>query len=77
MGMLIRVALIATAVYLVYRLVAGVLHPRRSSRFQCHDCEHAKELFDDGVICRFAGRETFKNEVHIANCGSHSRRGVG
>jgi hypothetical protein len=35
---------------------------------KCRDCRNCGKIFDDGVICRFGGKETFKNETHVGNC---------
>jgi hypothetical protein len=78
--MLLRVLIILVAVYAAWRIVAGLLRgdgggaSSRGARFPCSTCAHCGTEFNDGVICLFAGRETFKNEVHIANCGSWTRR---
>ena len=37
-------------------------------KLKCATCRSCGKLFEDGALCRFQGRETFKNETHIANC---------
>jgi hypothetical protein len=41
---------------------------------KCSGCRHAKRIFDDGTLCTFGNRETFKNSVHVSNCVDHSGR---
>ncbi len=75
--MWLRLLLFLILGYLLWRFVTRSMQAGGgggSSRFQCGTCRHCKTEFDDGVICMFQGRETFKNEVHIANCNSHQRR---
>lgn len=52
--------------YRIYRSATGSDAPR--SRFKCATCKNCGTLFDDGVLCRFGSKETFKTEAHIANC---------
>ena len=82
--MLIRAVLIALVVYVVYRVVrnafAGALGGGgggSGSKFKCATCKNCKNLFDDGVICVFDRKETFKNEIHIANCHDYERGRAG
>lgn len=35
---------------------------------KCATCRHCRKLFDDGTLCGFGSRETFKNAVHVDNC---------
>ena len=72
-----RIAVLTALVWFVYRVVIGsglTGGGRSTAGFPCGDCRHCGATFDDGVMCHFAGRETFKNEVHIANCHSFERR---
>ena len=69
----------ALAIYLVYLVARKVMGKglgggSRRSSFQCETCRSCGRLFDDGVLCQFQGRETFKNETHIANCVDHEPR---
>jgi hypothetical protein len=41
---------------------------RGHSRFKCHDCEHLRRSFDDGVLCGYGHREVFKTRAHIRLC---------
>lgn len=75
----VRILVLAALVYFIYRVVVhfGIVGGgigRSSAGFQCGACRHCGQVFDDGVMCRFAGKETFKNEVHIANCHTFERR---
>ena len=75
---LLRILLIGVAVYVAYRLFRGWFsgHGARP-RFKCATCRNCKEMFDDGVICAFESKETFKNETHIANCPDHETGSYG
>ena len=77
MGRLIQIVLIVAVVYITYRIIRGSLgggfRPARNE-FQCATCKNCGKLFDDGVLCQFEGRETFKNLTHISNCIDHERR---
>jgi hypothetical protein len=64
--LLIRLILFAALVYSLYRLVV-LLFPRRPE-FKCATCRHCGHMDNDGVICRYLNRETFKTPVHIQNC---------
>jgi hypothetical protein len=37
-------------------------------RFKCHDCEHLRRSFDDGVMCGYGASEVFKTRAHIRMC---------
>ena len=41
---------------------------RRAGRFKCHDCQHMRRTFDDGVMCGYGSREVFKTRAHIRLC---------
>jgi hypothetical protein len=41
---------------------------RRAGRFKCHDCQHLRRTFDDGVMCGYGSREVFKTRAHISMC---------
>ena len=43
-------------------------------RFKCHDCEHLRRSFDDGVMCGYGSREVFKTRAHIRMCGDWTPR---
>jgi hypothetical protein len=75
-GRLITFALLAIAVVLLVRRLRGWLAPAKS-RFPCATCANCRGLFDDGAICAFGARETFKNETHIANCHDYRRGRAG
>ncbi len=47
---------------------------RRDPGFKCKNCRHAAKVFDDGALCRYGNRETFKNPTHIANCIDYERK---
>jgi len=77
MGRFIQLLVLAIAVFAIYRVVRGALRGAlggggfRRSSFKCATCKNCKTLFNDGVLCAFGNRETFKNETHIANCHDH------
>ena len=68
-------ALTIYGVYLIARKVMGrgLIGDGRSP-FKCETCRSCGRLFDDGVLCQFQGRETFKNETHIRNCIDYEAR---
>ena len=70
----VRILIVAAIVYFVYIVARQLISGTRRSRFKCATCKSCGKLFDDGVICRFAGRETFKNETHIGNCIDYEKR---
>ena len=77
MGRLIQILVIAAAVYVGYRLLRGLFAGGGAgSQLPCATCANCKALYDDGVICMFGAKETFKKEMHIANCGDYRRRGA-
>jgi len=52
--------------------IGGLL--KRDPGFKCKTCRHAGKVFDDGALCRYGNRETFKNPTHIANCMDYERK---
>lgn len=64
---LIRLLLVAGFLWFIYRLVFGSSRSRLGN-VKCSTCRHAGLLDEDGVLCRYGARETFKNSVHIGNC---------
>ena len=72
--MFLRILMFAAIAYFAYVVVRFLVSGTRRSRFKCADCVHCGKLFDDGVLCRFNDKETFKNETHIGNCIDHKRR---
>ncbi len=75
---LLRILLVGAVAYVAYRLFRSWFSGRGARpRFKCATCRNCKEIFDDGVLCVFEGRETFKNETHIANCPDHETAGRG
>jgi len=73
MGRLVQVIIIGAAVLVGYRLVRALFSGADTSRFPCASCKNCKTLFDDGVICVYGRKETFKTETHIANCRDYER----
>ena len=65
---MLRIVLVVAIVFVVYRFLAGRGSGRSRSGFKCATCRHCKALFDDGALCRYGDRETYKNPVHISNC---------
>ncbi|MCA8974875.1 MAG: hypothetical protein KDC98_09135 [Planctomycetes bacterium] len=70
---LLQIMVLAGIVYGLYVVF------RRASRggggrWPCATCRNCGRIFADGVLCRFQGRETFKNETHIGNCVDYQRR---
>ncbi len=67
--MWVRLLIAAAIAYLAYIVIRTMMTGGSGrSRFKCATCKSCGKLFDDGVICLFEGRETFKNETHIGNC---------
>ncbi len=64
----LRIFVVAAVVYFIYVVVRHLRGGAGQPRFQCAKCKSCVKMFDDGVMCRFKGRETFKNETHISNC---------
>lgn len=71
-ALLIRILIVAGIGYLIYLILRPSRAPR--SEFKCESCQHCGRLYDDGVICRFEDKETFKNPIHIENCPDYSPR---
>jgi hypothetical protein len=38
-------------------------------RYKCIGCEHLRRAFDDGVMCGYGTRETYKTLANIRMCG--------
>ena len=74
MGQFTQVILALVVIYAVYRVARRVVRGPAPAGFKCETCRNCGKLFDDGVLCRFMGRETFKNETHIANCLDYENR---
>ena len=70
LGLVLFIAIVLFGVRLARR--GGFRRGRR--RFKCHDCRHARRLFDDGVMCGYGNREVFKNQRHIAMCPDWERK---
>ena len=70
----VRILIVAAILYFLYIVVRQLMSGTRRSRFKCATCKSCGRLFDDGVMCQFQGRETFKNETHIGNCIDYERR---
>jgi len=45
---------------------------RHGRRRKCHDCQHLRRKFDDGVMCGYGAREVFKTLAHISMCSDWS-----
>lgn len=74
---LLLIALAVVAVLFILRTRQGGSGGKTSTgglghlfagRSKCSGCRHAKKIFDDGTLCTFGRRETFKNSVHVSNC---------
>ena len=68
---MLRVLILASLVYLGYRAYQQFWVPgagQAGSDFKCATCRHCARLDEDGVMCRFGNRQTFKHPLHIANC---------
>ena len=63
----------AAILYVAY-VIGKLILSGRTPKLKCATCKNCGKLFDDGVLCRFKGRETFKNLTHISNCIDHERR---
>jgi hypothetical protein len=66
--LLIRLAILGLAAFLIYWLVTRVLFPK--PRLKCATCRHCGRTVSGGVMCRFGEKEVFKNLIHIENCPS-------
>ena len=63
-----RVLILVGLIYLGYRLYQSASGGGGGdSQFKCATCKHCARLDDDGVICRYGNRQTFKTPVHISN----------
>ncbi len=74
---MLQLLLLAVVVYLIYVVVRAILggdRPGGRKKFPCATCRNRGKMFDDGVMCKFRGRETFKNETHISNCIDYERQ---
>lgn len=69
---LIRVGAVALLGWVLYRLFLS--GGGATTNAKCAGCIHRGRLDEDGVLCRFGQRETFKNSVHIANCTDFESR---
>ena len=65
--LVLLVLVIAVVVWAVRRIFAR-------PQIKCATCRHCGQLFDDGSICVYGTRETFKNMVHIKNCVDYEKR---
>ena len=74
MGQFTQVILALVVIYVVYKVARRVVRGPAPAGFKCETCRSCGKLFDDGVLCQFQGRETFKNETHIANCLDYKKR---
>ena len=70
--LLLRLAVIALVVLLLYWLLSGRSFSSKS-QFKCSSCRHCGRLDSDGVICRYGSKQTFKKPVHIQNCTDYER----
>ena len=76
MGRILQILLLAAAGYIIYRLIRGSFGPPKA-KFPCATCRNCRTLYDDGVICMFGQKETFKNETHISNCRDYVKGRAG
>ncbi len=60
-------------VILVVVWIVRLLLPHRT-RLRCESCRHCRKLFEDGSLCGYGTRETFKTIVHIENCPDYQKR---
>lgn len=67
--LLVLAAIVAAVVWVLRKLVV-----RPGSDLRCASCRHCRKLFEDGSLCGYGQRETFKNIVHIENCPDHQPR---
>ncbi len=70
----VSILIVAATLYFLYIVVRQLMPGARRGRFKCATCKSCGRLFDDGVMCQFEGRETFKNETHIGNCIDYEQR---
>ena len=69
-----KILLVVGIAWFLVRAIRGGATGSSMRGVPCATCEHCATLFDDGALCRFGRAETFKNEVHIANCSDYRRR---
>lgn len=74
MGSVVILALVAAGIVVA---LAAASRRRRPRRFKCHDCEHLRRTFDDGVMCGYGAREVFKTRAHISMCPDWTPRSGG
>ncbi len=71
----LQALIVGALIFGAYRLLGGGgSRGGGRRRLKCATCRHCKKLFDDGAICRFGDKETFKNEVHVANCPDYEKK---
>ena len=80
--MIVRLIVAAVLIYIIVRLFRSGSSNcvdrdrrffRRKSEFKCAYCRHCHEIDEDGVICNYQGKQTFKTIVHINNCMDYER----
>jgi len=67
------VLILATVVIWIFR---QWIAPRlgSGSGFKCRTCRHCRKLYDDGVMCGYRDKQTFKNPAQIDMCPDHTPR---
>ncbi len=71
---MLRLLFFAAVAYGIYLLIRKLSTSSGGQGFgggpklPCATCRHCRKLFDDGAMCGYGNRETFKNETHISNC---------
>ena len=65
---IIQLIVLGAAIFFVVRYLLGRQAAGAKTRFKCATCIHCRRLDEDGSICGYGDRETYKNPVHIANC---------
>lgn len=68
---MIRLIIIAALVGLA---IAAIRSLSTRNRSRCSTCIHRRKIFEDGTLCGFGDKETFKTIVHVTNCRDHARR---
>lgn len=70
MAILIRLVLIPALLAVgIWWLIRAMAQPKS----KCGSCRFCRKEFDDGTLCGFGEKETFKNPVHVQNCTDYRR----
>lgn len=71
-GLIIRLVILGLLVLFVIYVIRTFFGKNES--LKCKTCRHCRKLFEDGSLCGFGQRETYKTIVHVENCVDYERR---